>query len=131
MEGPKSETDAPPPAAANKPTPPDLRTRIAKLAEAAPNQQNFRGGIDLAVQTVQSAADPAHALATMERTVPGWWDAMRDGRVRSKPLRYVVQDGDWMREAPAPHVPTAPKRRDRMADVLALLNEGKEKNGLH
>jgi NADH:ubiquinone oxidoreductase subunit len=55
----------------------------------------------MAVQAVISAANPEHALATMEANIPAWWRAMREGRVRLKPLRYVIMDRDWIREAPA------------------------------
>lgn|GEM_PF-2556618 len=88
------------PSPAHTPAPPDTHRRIKALADTAPNQQDYRQGMQLAVQAVISAADPEDALAAMERNIPGWWEAMRAGRARLKPLRYVIVDGDWMREAP-------------------------------
>jgi hypothetical protein len=90
------------PISPNLPPPEDLESRLIKIAEDAPNQQDYQKGVDLAAQTVISASDPIRALETMERTIPGWWLAMLEGRARSKCLRYVIQDGDWMRDPPAP-----------------------------
>jgi hypothetical protein len=86
--------------ASSLPAPDDLQERIEALANDAPNQQDHDSGVQLAVQVVVGAANPIHALAVMERNVPAWWRAMRAGRARMKTLRYVVQDGDWIREPP-------------------------------
>jgi len=113
-----------PTAASNGATPSDLKKRILALAENAPNQQSFKGGVDLAIQTVLSSADPSRAIETMEHNIPGWWQAMRDGRagVRSKCLRWLIQDGDWLREAPA-LVTAQPQRRETAMDRLRKRTE--------
>jgi hypothetical protein len=49
---------------------------------------------------------------------------MRDGRagVRSKCLRWLIQDGDWLREAPA-LVTAQPQRRETAMDRLRKRTE--------
>ena len=106
--------------ASNLPAPDDTSERLEALAKDAPNQQDYQQGINAAAQAIISAGNPMLALGTMERNIPGWWAAMREGRVRMKPLRYVIQDGDWTREAPNPPAPKQSTRYDVMDEVRKL-----------
>ncbi len=84
----------------DKEIPLDAEQRIRKLADDAPNPQDFETGVGLAVQELVSSANPEATLAAMEVNIPLWWTAMRDGRVRKKPLRFVIKDGDYLRLPP-------------------------------
>lgn len=95
--------------------PKDTETRIRKLADAQPDPQEFETGVRCAVQAVLSSGNPTATLAAMEATLPLWWEAMRDGRARVKPLRYVILDSDYTRR---PREPSA-ARKMAVVDPIA------------
>ncbi len=101
--------------AGNEPLPDDAEMRIRKLADDQPDPQEFETGVRLAIQELLSAVNPAKTLATMEANLPAWWEAMRDGRVRMKPMRWVIYERDYLRR---PREPTERKAaaRDPIAE---------------
>jgi hypothetical protein len=109
-----------------KAAPPDTERRIRALAEDQPNPQDFEAGIDRAVQEVLSSANPGKTLATLEENCPLWWRAMRESwpGVKLKPLRYVVQDRDYLRRPrePTPAKSARPPTREERS-TEALLND--------
>jgi hypothetical protein len=90
----RAERNAPPP-------PDDTEQQIRQLADQQPNPQDFEMGINRAVQEVVSSANPEITMQAMRDNLPLWWDAMREGRVRMKPLSYVITDRDYLRKPPA------------------------------
>jgi hypothetical protein len=105
----RAEPDARSPRAAPQPispaensAPPDTERRIRSLAESQPDPQDFDRGINRAVQEVAGSGNPAATLTAMEENLPAWWDAMRDGRAKVKPLSYVIADRDYIRRPREP-----------------------------
>lgn len=87
----------------------DAESKIRRLAEDCPDQQDFETGVDCAVRALMSSANPATTLRTMQDNLPLWWAAMREGRARTKPMRYVIVDKDYLR-VPAATVAKEKKR---------------------
>lgn len=97
--------------------PDDTEQRIRKLADQQPNPQDFERGVNRAVQEVIGSGNPLVTIAAMESNLPRWWEAMREGRVKLKPLGYVIADGDYLRLPPA--LPNTLKRPD-----ISRITEG-------
>ncbi len=95
--------------------PQDAETRIRKLADGCPNPQDFESGINAAIQEILSSANPAVTLRTMEQNLPAWWEAMSAGRVRVKPMRFVIVDRDYLRAPPGQPQKAGDSMRDRIA----------------
>lgn len=88
---------APTPIHPGKPIPQDAERRIRSLADVAPDQQDYERGVDMAIQHIVNSANPETTLVAMEANIPAWWEAMRDGRARTKPMRFVIVDLDYLR----------------------------------
>ncbi len=108
---------------------------IRGLANQQPDPQDFESGIDAAVREIMSSANPEVTVTTMQANLPLWWAAMRDGRARTKPMRFVIVDRDYLRvpksgkkEKPLAGAP-GPKRQENaisLDDYRAMLIEGGE-----
>lgn len=85
-----------------KTIPPDAEQRIRRIADDAPDPQDYEIGVRLAVQELVSSVNPAKTLTAMEQAIPLWWSAMREGRARIKPLRFVITDRDYLRKPREP-----------------------------
>lgn len=107
--------------------PEDTETRIRQLANDQPNPQDFEPGINRAVQEVLSSANPLITLASMEENLPHWWAAMREGRVRSKPLGYVITDGDYLRKPPSNKRRNGTQSLNEMLDEILAEDEQKKR----
>lgn len=70
---------------------------IRGLANQQPDPQDFEAGVDAAIREILSSANPEITVKTMKENLPQWWEAMREGRARVKPMRYVIVDKDYLR----------------------------------
>lgn len=95
-----------------RPTPSNVEQRIRALADTQPDLQDYEPGISRAVQEIAGSANPDTTLRAMEENLPLWWAAMRDGRAKVKKLRYVIGDGDYLRQPKAPVI-QAPSKSAR------------------
>lgn len=88
-----------------------VETIIRGLAAEQPNPQDFELGVSAAVREFLSSANPDITISTMQANLPLWWAAMREGTVRSKPMRFVIVDGDYMRQPPTKGSKTPERKR--------------------
>lgn len=103
--------------------PKDLEARIRALADTAPDQQDYLSGVQCATEAVRSAVHPERCLVAMEASIPLWYEAMRDGRARTKTLRYLIVDNDWTRRPREPTKPAAQKTSFRTAREQQIHEE--------
>ena len=96
---------------------PDVVDRIKKLAADAPDKQDLKAGINLALTLIAESPD---WLETLEIRIPLWFAAMRDGRARVKTLRYLIIDKDYLHEpAKQRKAPDRDQRRREEANLVA------------
>lgn len=88
----------------------DVEAILRTIAEDCPDQQDFETGVDCAVRAILSSANPETTLRAMQDNLPLWWEAMRDGRARVKPMRFVIVDRDYLRVPKVPAQKAAKKR---------------------
>jgi hypothetical protein len=95
--------------------PPDSLSRIRKLADQAPDPSEFEPGIERAMQAISTSANPAATLTAMEENLPLWWAAQRDGRTKTRILKWMIIDGDYLRK---PRGPT-PRKSDVVREQIS------------
>jgi hypothetical protein len=97
-------------------------SRIRKLAAKAPDPQDFELGIQIAVQELVGSVNPESTLAAMEENIPLWWNAMRDGRAKTKTLRWLIRDRDYLRRprepTKAPEIGALSRREQSMREEM-------------
>lgn len=86
---------------------------IRGLANQQPDPQDFESGVDAAIREIMSSANPEITVRTMKENLPQWWDAMREGRARVKPMRFVIVDKDYLRVPSATKNGKQPERARR------------------
>lgn len=91
-----------------------VETLIRGLAAGQPDPQDFELGISAAVREFLSSANPDITLAVMQEHLPLWWAAMKDGRARVKPMRFLIVDRDYLRKPNAS--PRAGKSQESRSD---------------
>ncbi len=86
---------------------------VRGLANEQPDPQDFEAGVDAAIREILSSANPEITVKTMKENLPQWWAAMREGRARVKPMRFVIVDRDYLRVPAAKNGKVAPKSRNQ------------------
>jgi hypothetical protein len=97
----------------------EAEARVRKLADAAPDQQDYESGVKIAMDCLRSAMNPDAVLRDFELNIPLWWAAMRDGRARIKPLRFVIADKDYLKK---PREPTENKQERERRQIARNPN---------
>ncbi len=96
---------------------------IRSLAQDQPDPQDFEAGIDAAIREILSSANPEITVTTMQANIPLWWEAMRDGRARVKPMRFVIVDRDYLRTPKKAAGRTLKRRDDGLDEVFREAHE--------
>jgi hypothetical protein len=78
--------------------PDDCEKRLNAIAAGCPDAQDLKSGVSSAMDIIRGATDPDATLRQMETNIPLWFDAMREGHARTKTLRFLLIDQDYLHQ---------------------------------